>query len=70
MSRCIVVVPVVNGSNGVIDYACMLMLHPLSIPLQPADLEFRGLAGTPGSPCTTAGLPGGSAGPLVPALVR
>jgi hypothetical protein len=33
-------------------------------------LEFRGNAGAVGSPCTTNGLPGGSAGPLVPVLVR
>ena len=70
MSRRIVVVPVVDGANSVIDYGCMLMLQPLSIPMVAVQLEYRGLAGMPGSPCTTNGLPGGVAGPLVPVLVR
>jgi hypothetical protein len=69
-NRRIVLVPVVNGANGVIDYACMFMLQPLSIPLADVQLEYRGNAGTPGSPCTTNGLAGGTAGPLVPVLVR
>jgi hypothetical protein len=70
ISRRIVLVPVVNGSTNVIDYACMLILQPLSIPMTPVQLEYRGNAGTPGSPCTTNGIPGGAAGPLVPVLVR
>jgi hypothetical protein len=65
-----VVVPVVDGSNSVIDWSCMLMLQPLSIPLVPVQLEFIGLAGAPGVPCTTSGMPGGWSGPLVPQLVR
>lgn len=65
-----VVVPVVDNANTVIDWACMLMLQPLSIPLVPVQLEFIGLAGAPGVPCTTSGMPGGWAGPLVPQLVR
>jgi hypothetical protein len=60
----------VDGSLTVIDYACMLMLQPLSIPLVPVQLEFIGLASAPGVPCTTNGMPGGSVGPLVPTLVR
>ncbi|SDY70206.1 Putative Flp pilus-assembly TadE/G-like [Variovorax sp. YR266] len=68
--RRIVTVPVIDGSNHVIDYACMLMLQPLSIPMTDTQLEFRGNAGAVGSPCTTSGLAGGSAGPLVPVLVR
>jgi Flp pilus assembly protein TadG len=70
MNRRIVVVPVVNGAMNVVDYACMFMLQPLSIPLVEVQLEYRGNAGAAGSPCTTAGLPGGVAGPLVPVLVR
>jgi Flp pilus assembly protein TadG len=70
ISRRIVLVPVVDGTNHVEDYACMLMLQPLSIPMAPVQLEYRGNAGAPGSPCVTNGLPGGSAGPLVPVLVR
>jgi Flp pilus assembly protein TadG len=69
-SRRIVLVPVVSGTNSVIDYACMLMLQPLSIPLVQVQLEYIGNAGVAGSPCTTSGMPGGSVGPLVPALVR
>jgi len=69
-NRRIVTVPVINGANSVIDYVCMLMLQPLTIPMSDVKLEFRGNAGAAGSPCTTNGLPGGSAGPLVPVLVR
>jgi Flp pilus assembly protein TadG len=70
-SRRLVIVPVVDAGSHVIDYACMFMLHPLSIPMAvDGKLEYRGNAGITGSPCTTAGLPGGSAGPLVPVLVR
>ncbi|HYF09098.1 MAG TPA: pilus assembly protein TadG-related protein, partial [Acetobacteraceae bacterium] len=56
-------VPVVNDSNQVIDYACMFMLQPLTIPMSDVYLEFRGNASEPGSPCVSAGIPGGSAGP-------
>ena len=68
--RRIVTVPVIDGASRVIDYACMLMLQPLTIPMSDTWLEFRGNAGAAGSPCTTSGLAGGSAGPLVPVLVR
>jgi Flp pilus assembly protein TadG len=68
--RRIVTVPVINGASRVIDYACMLMLQPLTIPMGNIQLEFRGNAGAAGSPCTSSGLAGGSAGPLVPVLVR
>lgn len=69
-SRRLVVVPVVNGAMQVVDYSCMLMLQPLSIPMASVQLEYRGNASDPSSPCGTFGLPGGSAGPLVPTLVR
>jgi Flp pilus assembly protein TadG len=69
MNRRIVIVPVINEGRQVIDYACMLMLQPLSIPMAPVWLEFVGNAGATGSPCVTSGLPGGT-GPLVPTLVR
>lgn len=70
-NRRLVVVPVINGASQVIDYACMLMLQPLSIPMAASvQLEFRGNAGDVNSPCTTSGLAGGSSGPLVPVLVR
>jgi len=70
LDRRIVTVPVIDGGNHVIDYACMLMLQPLQIPMSDTWLEFRGNAGSAGSPCTTSGLAGGAAGPLVPVLVR
>ena len=69
-SRRLVVVPVINNAAQVINYVCMFMLHPLSGPNDPAQLEFRGLAGIPETPCAPSGMPGGSAGPLVPVLVR
>jgi len=70
LDRRIVTVPVIDGSSHVIDYACMLMLQPLTIPMSDTWLEFRGNAGAPGAPCTTSGIPGGVLGPLVPVLVR
>ncbi len=69
-NRRVVTVPVVNASNQVIDFACMLMLQPLSVPVVDVQLEYIANAGAADSPCTTGGLPGGSAGPLVPVLVR
>lgn len=69
-NRRIVTVAVINATSNVIDYACMLMLQPLSIPMTNVQLEFIGNAGAVTSPCATSGLPGGSAGPLVPVLVR
>jgi hypothetical protein len=65
-----VVVPVVDGGMHVIDWSCMFMLQPLSIPLVNVQLEYIGPAGAVGSPCVTSGMPGGWAGPLVPQLVR
>ena len=70
LDRRIVTVPVIDGGNHVVDYLCMLMLQPLSIPMTDTQLEFLGNAGATGSPCTTSGLAGGTAGPLVPVLVR
>ena len=69
-NRRIVTVPVTDATNRVIDFVCMLMLQPLSIPMTNVQLEFIGNAGTLTSPCSFSGMPGGAAGPLVPALVR
>ena len=69
-SRRLVIVPVINAGSKVVDFVCMFMLHPLSGPNDSAKMEFRGLAGAAGSPCTPSGTPGGTAGPLVPVLVR
>lgn len=69
-NRRLVIVPVVEATNRVDSFVCMLMLQPLSIPMDTVQLEFRGNASDPTSPCATPGLPGGAAGPLVPVLVR
>lgn len=70
-NRRVVVVPITTSYPGEVqDYACMLMLQPLSIPMGDVQLEYIGNAADPTSPCVTSGLPGGSAGPLVPVLVR
>jgi len=77
-NRRVVPVPIVgatlnNASTNIIDFACMLMLQPLpdqSDKVQQVNLEFLGNASDPGSPCRASGLPGGTAGPLVPVLVR
>lgn len=69
-NRRIVTVVVTNTSNKVIDFVCMFMLQPLSIPMTDVQMEFIGNAGDPSSPCSFSGMPGGVAGPLVPALVR
>lgn len=68
--RRLVIVPVIDTSRRVTDYLCFFMLHPLSGPNDDASIEFRGNAGANNSPCTTNGQVGGSAGPLVPVLVR
>ncbi len=69
-SRRIVAVPVIDGTPKVIDYACMLILQPMTSPIVDVQLEFVGNAGAESSPCTTNGLSGGTAGPLVPVLVQ
>lgn len=69
-NRRLVVVPVLSSSSAVIDFACMFMLAPLTGPTDNGQMEFRGNAGAIDSPCTTGGLAGGMAGPLVPVLVR
>ncbi len=77
-TRRVAVAPLVNcnslgGSNPqtvpIDGYACVLMLHPISGP-DGVEIEFLGLANAPGNACATSGLPGGSAGPLVPTLVQ
>ena len=70
-SRRIALVPVTTTYPGTVeDYACMLMLQPMNSPPADVQLEYIGNAAEPDSPCTSSGLPGGSAGPLVPVLVR
>jgi hypothetical protein len=53
------------------DWACVLMLHPIGNPSsEDVYMEYRGLASTPGSPCASYGLAGGTIGPLIPVLVQ
>jgi Flp pilus assembly protein TadG len=69
-NRRVVLVPVtVSYPGSIAGYACMFMLQPI-FKADPTQLEYIGPASDAASPCTTAGLPGGSAGPLVPVLVR
>jgi Flp pilus assembly protein TadG len=66
----LVIIPVVNDLEKIEDWACMLMLHPIDAPKGNVYLEFRGNASDPTSPCASFGIPGGTSGPLVSALVR
>lgn len=70
VNRRIVLVPVLSSASKIIDYACMLMLQPLDGVHTSPQFEFLGNAGSTSSPCTPSGLAGGTAGPLVPALVQ
>lgn len=69
-NRRVVLVPIVGATDKVVSFACMLMLQPLSIPMVEVQFEYLGNASLPTSPCSFSGMPGGVAGPLVPALVR
>ena len=68
-NRRIVLAPVII-SGKIADFACLLMLQPISGPTTIVQLEYVGSGGSLSSPCTADGLPGGSTGPLVPTLVR
>ncbi len=62
-----------NGQNIPIqDWACYLMLHPVSNPNGEWKLEYRGSASDMLAGCVTSGLPGGpsAGGPKVPTLVQ
>jgi hypothetical protein len=69
-SRRVTLVPVLNAGSAVIDYLCVFLLQPMTGPGANVQVEIVGNAGNAGSPCSTNGIPGGSAGPLVPVLVR
>ncbi|KWR89545.1 pilus assembly protein TadG-related protein [Cupriavidus sp. IDO] len=70
MSRRLVIVPIVSDASKVLDYACMLMLQPISGPTLTVQFEYLGNAASISSPCTTNGLAGGNFGPMIPALVQ
>lgn len=68
-NRRLVHAPFVIG--GVIkDWACVLMLHPIDSVQTTIHLEYVGNAADPNSPCSSAGMAGGTNGPLVPVLVQ
>jgi Flp pilus assembly protein TadG len=69
-NRRIAPVAIVGADNRVVGFACMLLLQPVPSPFADVQLEYLGNASTVDSPCKANGLPGGSAGPLVPVLVR
>lgn len=50
-------------------YACILMLKPIKGP-DDIVMEYLGDPAVSGSPCSSFGLAGGTAGPLVPVLVQ
>jgi hypothetical protein len=68
-NRRLVLAPVVVGGR-INAFACVLMLHPIYGPNTTVHLEFVGNATALNSPCASVGLPGGTAGPLVPGLVQ
>lgn len=70
LSRRIVLAPFLSSSNKIIDFACLLMLQPVSNSTVSVQLEYIGNAGAEDSPCTSSGLAGGTVGPLVPVLVE
>ncbi len=76
--RRVVLVPVVDcealaGTNpqtvAIQGYACVLLLSPIKGP-EDVVMEYLGQPDDPGSPCSSFGLAGGTAGPLVPVLVQ
>lgn len=74
--RRVISVPVIECGKApaevkILDMACVLMLNPMSNGATgDIYLEWRGMANAVGSPCRTAGVPGGTTGPLVPTLVQ
>jgi hypothetical protein len=69
-SRRIVTVPVINTSSKVLDFACMLILQPMTSPTVDIQMEFIGNATSANSPCSTNGASAGGSGASVPVLVQ
>lgn len=67
-----------GATPAVLDLACMLMLAPVRVGSGPTgtgvaltmDLEFLGLVGDPGAPCSSTGVVGRDGGAVVPGLVQ
>lgn len=73
--RRLVSVPVIECGKTtpvrILGMGCVLMLNPMSNGATgDLYLEWRGLADAANSPCRTAGVAGGTSGPLVPTLVQ
>ena len=68
--RRVVIVPVIDDTRRVTDFVCVLMLAPITDSNSLLQVEFLGNASNTASPCTSKGFAGGTAGPLVPVLVR
>ncbi|MDR2299150.1 MAG: pilus assembly protein TadG-related protein [Comamonas sp.] len=70
--RRIVTLPITSGAGNYFNnqFACMLMLTPLQPSTMTSAFEYLGLASDPSSPCKGSGIAGGTAGPVVPTLVR
>lgn len=59
------------ASVKILSMGCVLMLNPMSNGATgDLYLEWRGAASSPASPCRSAGVAGGTTGPLVPTLVQ
>lgn len=76
-NRRLVTAPIVNCGGWatsqtvpILNWACVLMLHPIDNTGDMVRMEYRGLSNLSNSPCATFGVPGGTAGPLVPVLVQ
>lgn len=76
-NRRLAIAPVVNCGGWatsqtvpIVNWACILMLHPIDDPGDLVRMEYRGLSNLSNSPCATFGVPGGAAGPLVSVLVQ
>lgn len=59
-NRRVVAVPIVKPNREIIDFACVLMLHPLDDNKKPIYLEFIGLLDEPSSPCGSSSIAGGT----------
>ncbi|RJG17810.1 pilus assembly protein TadG-related protein [Massilia cavernae] len=74
--RRLVAVPIVECGKSpatvkILSMACVLMLNPMSNGASgDIYLEWRGMADAANSPCRSAGIAGGTNGPLVPTLVQ
>jgi Flp pilus assembly protein TadG len=74
--RRMAIAPIIDCDNlrpgvptPVLDWSCVLLLHPVQQANDPLAIEYRGRATDPASGCRTTGLPA-DGGPRVPVLTR